>query len=165
MSSSCSCPFLCLQEAERATAWIENSFTAAPNTTVNLFETTIRVLGGLLSAFHLSDGNQVLLLAAVDLGLRLLVAFDTPSGLPLSDVHLRNITARGPLWTTLSSLAEMMTLTLEFSYLAQVRHHFGARALSNVHLQDQSRKGAVDGFPGFCHSPLLHPHPCDLDHT
>ena len=43
------------------------------NVTVNLFETTIRVLGGLQSAFVLSGGNRVFLWRAIDLGLRLSV--------------------------------------------------------------------------------------------
>ena len=43
------------------------------NVTVNLFETTIRVLGGLQSAFVLSGGNKVFLWQALDLGLRLSV--------------------------------------------------------------------------------------------
>ena len=41
---------------------------------VNLFETTIRVLGGLQSAFLLSGGDQVFLWRALDLGLRLSVS-------------------------------------------------------------------------------------------
>ena len=41
--------------------------------TVNLFETTIRVLGGLQSAFVLSGGSKVFLWRAIDLGLRLSV--------------------------------------------------------------------------------------------
>lgn len=44
---------------------------------VNVFETTIRVLGGLLAAFHLS-GEEVLLQKADDLGRRLAKAFDSP---------------------------------------------------------------------------------------
>ncbi len=51
-----------------------------PATDVNLFETTIRVLGGLLAAFHLSAGDQALLYKAADLGARLAVAFGSESG-------------------------------------------------------------------------------------
>ena len=47
---------------------------------VNLFETTIRVLGGLLAAFHLSGGDQLFLAKAAELGIRLEPAFDSPSG-------------------------------------------------------------------------------------
>ena len=58
------------------------------NRDVNLFETTIRVLGGLLSAFHLSEDN-IFLDKARDLGERLMGAFASPSGIPFSDVNLR----------------------------------------------------------------------------
>ena len=65
---------------------------------VNLFETTIRVLGGLLSAHMLAaDANLglypgydgALLERAPDLGARLLPAFRTSTGLPLHRVNLR----------------------------------------------------------------------------
>ena len=44
---------------------------------VNVFETTIRVLGGLLAAYHLSE-EEGLLRKAEDLGRRLAKAFDSP---------------------------------------------------------------------------------------
>lgn len=50
-----------------------SSCACQQNVTVNLFETTIRVLGGLQSAFVLSGGNRVFLWRALDLGLRLSV--------------------------------------------------------------------------------------------
>ncbi len=57
---------------------------------MNLFETTIRVLGGLQSAFAMAPGgDRLLLLKALDLGLRLGAAFKSPSGVPYSDVNLR----------------------------------------------------------------------------
>ena len=60
----------------------------AVNRDVNLFETTIRVLGGLLSAFHLS-GDDVFLQKATELGERLMGAFGSASGIPFSDVNLK----------------------------------------------------------------------------
>lgn len=39
--------------------WVEKSLAVNPDVDVNLFETTIRVLGGLLASFHLSAGDQV----------------------------------------------------------------------------------------------------------
>ena len=59
---------------------MERELKVDPPTDVNLFETTIRVLGGLLAAFHLSAGDQALLYAAADLGARLAVAFASESG-------------------------------------------------------------------------------------
>lgn len=50
------------------------------------FETTIRHLGGLLSAYALSK-NPILLEKAEDLGTRLSPVFNTTSGLALFDVN------------------------------------------------------------------------------
>jgi hypothetical protein len=66
------------------------------NTKPQIFETTIRVLGGLLSGhlfasrtgqpFHLPWYRSELLTMAHDLGQRLLPAFSTPTGLPYARV-------------------------------------------------------------------------------
>ena len=69
---------------------------------VNLFETTIRVLGGLLSAFHLS-GDNIFLEKAKDLGQRLLGAFSSSSGIPYSDVNLKSTRGHAPKWSPDSS--------------------------------------------------------------
>jgi Glycosyl hydrolase family 47 len=95
--------------------------TGKPNERANLFETTIRIVGGLLSAAHLRGGGQELLKPAVEIAVRLLSAFNTPSGIPLSDVSLAEVVAKAPLWTTASSLSEVSTLSMEFSHVARVR--------------------------------------------
>lgn len=38
--------------------WVAKEMNIAPNVDVNLFETTIRVLGGLLSAYHLTGDKM-----------------------------------------------------------------------------------------------------------
>lgn len=68
------------------------------NTKPQVFETTIRVLGGLLSGhifanrtghpFHLPWYRGELLKLAHDLGKRLLPAFATPTGLPYARVNI-----------------------------------------------------------------------------
>ena len=56
--------------------------SALQDTTVNLFETTIRILGGLLAAFHLDDHSPLWLDRALELGLRMTPALtQSPSGL------------------------------------------------------------------------------------
>jgi len=67
------------KEAVKAVARVDWSKTEA--TAANVFETTIRYLGGLLSAYDLS-GEQVLLLKAIELGDMLLASFDRPTHLP-----------------------------------------------------------------------------------
>ena len=48
---------------------------------VQVFETAIRYVGGLISAYELS-GDQVFIQKTVELVDRLLPAFDTPTGIP-----------------------------------------------------------------------------------
>lgn len=99
---------------------------------VNLFETTIRVLGGLLSAYHLSGGEngtnitqagpkpEVYLETAKDLADRLLSAFSTsPTVIPFSDVILHDKSAHAAPGG-LSSTSEVSTVQLEFNYLSSI---------------------------------------------
>ena len=67
------------------------------NVVVSVFETTIRVLGGLLSVHWLAVNNREklglsydgeLLDYARELGDRLLPAFDTPTGIPYGRINL-----------------------------------------------------------------------------
>ena len=98
---------------------------------VNLFETTIRVLGGLLSVHGLTHtgaggkqdapGDELWLKLAVDLGDRLMPAFaKSSSAVPFSDVNLGTHNAHSPSWGSDSSLAEVTTLQMEFKYLSHV---------------------------------------------
>jgi mannosyl-oligosaccharide alpha-1,2-mannosidase len=58
-------------------------FTGTKGCMINLFETTIRHLGGLLSAYDISGAkHQILLTKAVELGEILYTAFDTPNRMP-----------------------------------------------------------------------------------
>lgn len=56
--------------------------------TVDVFECTIRVLGGILGAFE-ADGDRKWLPLATDLADRLLYAFNTSSGLPAHMLNLK----------------------------------------------------------------------------
>eukprot|EP00850_Spirogloea_muscicola_P003129 SM000012S25391 [mRNA] locus=s12:818709:824031:+ [translate_table: standard] len=86
-------------EFSKAVKWISSHLNFDQNVTVSLFETNIRVLGGLLSAHLLASdaatGLQVdgyhgeLLDLADDLASRLMPAFDTPTGIPYGSVHLQ----------------------------------------------------------------------------
>jgi mannosyl-oligosaccharide alpha-1,2-mannosidase len=60
-------------------------FSTSADATLNLFETTIRYLGGLLSAYDLGKTkHHVLLDKATELGDMLYGAFDTPNRLPIT---------------------------------------------------------------------------------
>lgn len=66
---------------EAAGAAVKMDWSNTTATAINLFETTIRHLGGLLSAYDLS-GESALLLKATELGDMLYIAFDTPNRIP-----------------------------------------------------------------------------------
>ena len=120
-----------------AREWISTSLTWEQDQDVNTFETTIRMLGGLLSAHYLSTtypdmaplveddpgqpGDDLYIEKAKDLADRLISAFDTESGVPFASVNLGKMVgipshADGGA----SSTAEATTLQLEFKYLAKL---------------------------------------------
>ncbi|KAF7305836.1 alpha-1,2-Mannosidase [Mycena chlorophos] len=98
----------------KARAWVEKDLTFTRQGQFSTFETTIRVLGGLLSAYHLSQ-DELYLQHAVDLGERFLPVFDTPSGLPFASVNLHKKSGNGGSL----SVSEVATLQMEFRYLAE----------------------------------------------
>eukprot|EP01028_Stygiella_incarcerata_P011186 TRINITY_DN6201_c0_g1_i1.p1 TRINITY_DN6201_c0_g1~~TRINITY_DN6201_c0_g1_i1.p1 ORF type:complete len:627 (+),score=182.35 TRINITY_DN6201_c0_g1_i1:93-1973(+) len=108
------------EEFYEGVEWIRKNLSFDKKQGISLFETTIRHLGGLLSAYELS-GEKVLLEKADDLGKRMLPAFDTPSGIPRSTINLGDGSSSTPGWTGGSSiLSEVGTLQLEFKKLAQL---------------------------------------------
>ncbi|CAB3364923.1 Hypothetical predicted protein [Cloeon dipterum] len=104
-------------EYMEAKKWVEKSLRFDRNQDVNLFEVTIRVLGGLLSSYHLT-GEKIFLAKAMDLGERLLPCFESPSGVPFSDINLGNHKAHSPKWSPDSSTSEVTTIQLEFRDLS-----------------------------------------------
>lgn len=66
MSSATRCPLssLHLSEFEEAKQWVATHLSFGRNVDVNLFESTIRILGGLLSTYHLT-GDALFLEKAV----------------------------------------------------------------------------------------------------
>lgn len=107
-------------ELKVSRAWIKNELSYDFDYDVNVFETTIRMIGGFLSAYYLS-GDELYLDKAVDLGDRIVGGFDSPSGIPYASVNLK--TRRGKQSHAdggASSTAEVATLQLEFKYLAKL---------------------------------------------
>ncbi|KAF9025070.1 glycoside hydrolase family 47 protein [Hymenopellis radicata] len=106
-------------EYARARKWVDEKLTFDKDGDFNTFETTIRVLGGLLSVYHLTGNDPLYLERAVDLAERIMPAFDTPTGLPLPMVNLaqrKGVPDRE--LPQLVSTAEISTLQLELRYLS-----------------------------------------------
>ncbi|KAI7815517.1 ER degradation-enhancing alpha-mannosidase-like protein [Rhyzopertha dominica] len=99
------------------------------NINVSVFETNIRIIGGLLSAHLLSRRagvklepgwpcNGPLLRLAEDVAKRLVVAFDTKTGMPYGTVNLRHGVPKGE--TTVTCTAGIGTFVLEFGTLSRL---------------------------------------------
>ncbi|KAL2255561.1 hypothetical protein VTK26DRAFT_3123 [Humicola hyalothermophila] len=146
-----------------AREWLSKELTWDQDQDVNMFETTIRMLGGLLSAHYLSTeyphlapiedddpgapGEDLYLEKAKDLADRLMAGFDSPSGVPYASVNLgkfQGITSHTDAGA--SSTAETTTLQLEFKYLAKLtgEKEFWDKAEKVMQVVDDN--GAQDGL-------------------
>lgn len=116
-----------LEEIELAERWISDVLSYNIDYNVNIFETTIRMLGGLLSAYHCSQmygvGNSTLYLEkAIDLGDRLALSFgQSGTGIPYSSINLlTGESTKNHVDDGASSTAEFTTLQMEFKYLSYI---------------------------------------------
>ncbi|EMC91481.1 glycoside hydrolase family 47 protein [Baudoinia panamericana UAMH 10762] len=121
-------------ELEHARQWIHHNLTYDQDHDVNTFETTIRMMGGLLSAHYLSTSfpdvyapvtddlsPDMYIEKATDLADRLLGAFETASGVPLASVNLHTMQGiPSHADAGASSTAEATSVQLELKYLAKL---------------------------------------------
>ena len=109
---------------EAAKAVKEIDFTFTERNEIPVFETTIRYLGGLLAAFDVSGGEAgkhgFLLGKAEELAEILMGIFDTPNRMPVLYYNWRSVYASQPHRATRVGIAELATLSLEFTRLAQL---------------------------------------------
>ncbi|MFA8342684.1 MAG: glycoside hydrolase family 47 protein [Rhodothermaceae bacterium] len=82
---------------------------------VQNFEITIRMLGGLISAY-MWDGDERFLKLATDLADRLLPVFNSPTGMPYVFVNLKT----GKVEGNINNPAEIGTLLIEFGALSKL---------------------------------------------
>lgn len=87
--------------------------------TINVFETTIRHLGGFLSAYDLS-GDKRCLEMAKRFGEMLLVAFDTPNHMPITRWKPQEALKGSQEADPTVLVAEIGSLTMEFTRLSQL---------------------------------------------
>ncbi|KAJ4407281.1 hypothetical protein N0V82_009950 [Gnomoniopsis sp. IMI 355080] len=102
-----------------AAAAVQLDFANTTDTSVNLFETTIRHLGGLLAAYDLSR-EPALLAKAKELGDLLFMAFDTPNRMPGFWLDFANARSGNQQAGTHDPSASPASLSLEFTRLAQL---------------------------------------------
>jgi mannosyl-oligosaccharide alpha-1,2-mannosidase len=89
---------------------------------LNMFETTIRYLGGLLAAYDLTDcKDSRLLQKAMELGDMIYTSFDTPNRMPITRWNAKKAAA-GEEQEAASQgiIAELASFSLEFTRLSQL---------------------------------------------
>jgi hypothetical protein len=144
---------------KHARDWISTSLTYDADHEVNTFETTIRMLGGLLSAHYLSTtfphlapltdddpnqpGEDLYIEKATDLAGRILGAFDSQSGVPFASVNLntsQGVPSMGDGGA--SSTAEAATVQLEFKYLSKLTGelHFWEKVEKVIEVIDRQQR-------------------------
>ncbi|KAI1103331.1 glycoside hydrolase family 47 protein [Jackrogersella minutella] len=105
---------------EAVAAVVEINFTTSSLESVNAFETTIRYLGGFLSAYDLS-GDQRLLRKAREVGDMLYKAFDTPNRMPVTRWDFDFAVQGGQQVADESALlAEVGSFCMEFTRLSLI---------------------------------------------
>ncbi len=120
-----------------ARGWLSTHLDYEKDHDVNTFETTIRMLGGLLSAHYLSTtfpdmapliddnegapGEDLYLEKATDLADRLMGAFSSATGIPYASVNLKELKGiPSHVDGGASSTAEAASVQLEMKYLAHL---------------------------------------------
>ncbi|XP_070691662.1 mannosyl-oligosaccharide 1,2-alpha-mannosidase IA isoform X2 [Pempheris klunzingeri] len=113
-----------MEEYNDAKEWVQTSLDLNSNGEASLFEVNIRYVGGLLSAYYLT-GEELFKSKALELGEKLLPAFNTPTGIPRGVINLGSGTSWSWGWASAGSsiLAEFGTLHLEFVHLSELSNN------------------------------------------
>uniref|UniRef100_A0A8D9DVG5 alpha-1,2-Mannosidase n=1 Tax=Cacopsylla melanoneura TaxID=428564 RepID=A0A8D9DVG5_9HEMI len=121
-----------LSEFEHAVKLISDTVSFDSDIVVSVFETNIRVLGGLLSGHVLAEYFKLnsdimqwytgqLLELAKDIGFRLLPAFNTTTGIPHGRINLRHgLKPKGLAWSVDTCTACAGTMILEMAALSRL---------------------------------------------
>ncbi|KAG5983562.1 hypothetical protein E4U55_007804 [Claviceps digitariae] len=128
-------------EAVAAVAGID--FGVSTHSRVNIFETNIRYLGGLLAAYDLSN-SDVLLAKAVELGNLVYAGFNTPKQMPVDFIDFPEAKRGTGLQVEMSVVsASPGTLSLELTRLSQVtgdpKYYDAAARVMRVFHEQQNR--------------------------
>lgn len=146
-------------EAVEAVARID--FGESSMSSISVFETTIRYLGGMVSAYDLS-GEKVLLEKAIQIGEMLYRAFDTDNNTPVDRLVLVSAKDEDKLgFNTESNIcfAAIGSLAMEFTRLAQITgepKYYDAVARITKYLDEQQSQTNLPGlFPTWINADKL----------
>lgn len=127
------------EEFTRAKNWLAQDLKFDYEKDISFFETVIRIMGGLLSAYDFTR-EIVFLQKAHQLADALMPAFDSASGLPWGKINMATKAHSNPTWSGRASvLAEIGTIQLEYFALS---HHLNDSKYENLaqHIVDLLQK-------------------------
>lgn len=106
---------------QKSREWIETQFNPNVPSEISAFEINIRLVGGFLSIYALTN-DKLYLDKAQQVADLLLPAFETPTGIPYALIVLSSGSAKNWNWAAggCSILSELGTMHLEFQYLSQL---------------------------------------------
>ena len=112
------------EEFEKGKKWVKENLDMrqlSGDNYLSVFETNIRFVGGLLTAYAFT-GDELFKQKAVHIVDKLLPAFDTPTGIPYALVNMKTGNAKNFGWASGGSsiLSEFGTLHMEFAYLSDI---------------------------------------------
>jgi mannosyl-oligosaccharide alpha-1,2-mannosidase len=139
------------EEAVTAAANISFSPDSSKQISVNMFETTIRYLGGFLAAFDLTDCKDMRLLErAVELGDMIYASYDTPNRMPVTRWGVRKFDQQ-QLAAENGIIAELASASLELTRLSQLtgdmRYYDAIARITNLLDEQQNRTQLPGMFP------------------
>lgn len=106
------------EEFKAARDWTADELNFNRDHDSSVFESTIRIVGGLLAAHDLS-GDEMFARRAQEMGDILMEAFHTPTGIPKGTINFKTGHAYNPTWTWgASGLAEFGTDQIEYIKLS-----------------------------------------------
>jgi len=110
------------EEFQHAREWLKTNLDMSKMMgDVSVFETNIRYVGGLLTAFAFT-GDTLFKDKATHIVDKMLPAFNTPTGIPYALVNMQSGNAKNFGWASGGSsiLSEFGTLHMEFAYLSDI---------------------------------------------
>ena len=139
------------EHAVEAVMDIDFSPESATKGTINMFEITIRYLGGLIAAYDLTEcKDQRLLEIAVKLGDMIYASYDTENRMPITRWDPRKATSGKKQFAAQNGiLAEMSSSSLEFTRLSQLTgdmRWYDASSRIIKEMEDQVSKTKLEGL-------------------
>jgi mannosidase alpha-like ER degradation enhancer 2 len=119
------------EEGDKTKEYVIKNLSFDKDIFVKNFEITIRILGGLLSTYQITEDRRLLDLAT-GLGNRLLPVFNSPTGMPYMFINLKTGVVRGAE----TNPAEIGTLLIEFGTLSKLT--------KNPVYYDKAKRGVVE---------------------